>query len=169
MPAQPQPLYSKQPFIEGDIEGVLVRPLQKFNDARGWLTELYRHDELAEEFYPVMSYASTTHPGVARGPHEHVDQADLFFFFGPSEFCVYLWDNRPASPTYWRKMKFVVGENSPAAVLIPPGVVHAYQNVGATGGLVINGPNRLFKGPQRQEPIDEIRHEDDPNTVFQLT
>jgi len=28
---------------------VVVRPLRKFNDSRGWLSELFRHEELAEE------------------------------------------------------------------------------------------------------------------------
>ena len=31
-----------------------------------------------------------------------------------------------------------------------------------------NLPNRLFLGPGRKDPIDEIRHEDDPSTPFQL-
>jgi dTDP-4-dehydrorhamnose 3,5-epimerase-like enzyme len=55
-----------------------VRDIRKFEDDRGWLTELFRHDELAPEFFPVMAYISSTLPGVTRGPHEHVDQADLF-------------------------------------------------------------------------------------------
>ena len=58
------------------INGVIMRELKRFHDNRGWLTELFRNDELAEEFFPVMCYLSMTKPGVARGPHEHVDQAD---------------------------------------------------------------------------------------------
>ena len=64
-------------FTEGEITDVVVYKLKKYHDDRGWLAELFRHDELAEEFYPVMSYISFTKPGIARGPHEHVDQADL--------------------------------------------------------------------------------------------
>jgi hypothetical protein len=29
-----------------------------------------------------MAYISVTEPNVQRGPHEHVDQADLFCFIG---------------------------------------------------------------------------------------
>jgi len=54
------------------------------------------------------------------------------------------------------------------AVIIPPGVVHAYRNVGSVPGLVFNGPNKLYKGLERKELVDEIRHEDDPNTRFRL-
>src|SRR5690606_34715111 len=96
-------------FQTGPIEGVIWRPLAIYRDGRGWLSELFRHDELPEEFHPVMAYVSMTEPGVARGPHEHVDQADYFCFIGPSNFKVYLWDNREGSPTYRNKEVRVVG------------------------------------------------------------
>ena len=155
-------------FQTGRIKDVVVRPLRKFNDERGWLCELFRNDELASEFHPVMSYISSTNPGVTRGPHDHVDQADLFCFLGPSNFKLRLWDNRAVSPTYRKVMTLIVGEDNPQAVIIPKGVVHAYQNVGATDGIVINCPNRLYMGEQRQEKIDEVRHEDDPATIFRM-
>ena len=55
-------------FHPGPIHGVIWKPLRKFHDARGWLCELFRHDELPAEFHPVMAYISETAPGVARGP-----------------------------------------------------------------------------------------------------
>src|SRR5258705_9960094 len=57
-------------FQTGEIRDVVVRELRKFDDRRGWLTELFRHDELAAEFFPAMAYISSTRPGIARGPHE---------------------------------------------------------------------------------------------------
>jgi len=155
-------------FRPGTIEGVVWKPLKKYHDTRGWLCELFRHDEIAAEFHPVMAYISATEPGIARGPHEHVDQADFFCFLGPSSFKVYLWDNRPKSPTYGAKQVEVVGVDRPMALIIPPGVAHAYKNVGAETGVVFNCPNRLYKGPGRKEPVDEIRHEEDPKTRFRL-
>src|SRR5947209_5876781 len=59
-------------FKRGKIEGVMVRDLRKYLDERGWLAELFRHDELPEEFYPQMGYISQSEPHVQRGPHEHV-------------------------------------------------------------------------------------------------
>ena len=40
-------------FKPGEIAGVVVRELRKFTDSRGWLTELFRHDDLTAEFYPA--------------------------------------------------------------------------------------------------------------------
>ena len=155
-------------FQPGEIKDVVVRDLARFNDHRGWLCELFRHDELASEFYPAMAYISSTLPGVARGPHEHVDQADLFCFLGPSNFKLRMWDNRPDSETFRSVMTLVAGADDPKAVIVPKGVVHAYQNVGNSEGIVINCPNRLYKGEGYKAPVDEIRHEDDPDTIFRI-
>lgn len=155
-------------FKDGAIEGVEVKPLKKFADERGWLMELFRNDEVAAEYHPAMTYISLTRPGVARGPHEHLDQADYFCFAGPSDFKVYLWDNRPSSKTYRNMMTLVTGETNPAIVIVPKKVVHAYKNVGGSEGLVINCPNRLFKGRGKKDPVDEVRYEHDPGAPYKL-
>jgi dTDP-4-dehydrorhamnose 3,5-epimerase len=155
-------------FKKGKIDGAVVKDLVKYIDERGWLSELFRQDEIDKQYMPVMEYISMTNAGIARGPHEHVDQADYFAFLGPSNFKVYLWDNRKDSPTYMTRQVFYAGEDAPRTVIIPPGVVHAYKNVGGKTGMVVNFPNRLFAGWGKKEPVDEIRHEDDQNSIFQL-
>ena len=157
-----------QGFREGEIKGVVVSRLNKAFDSRGWLAELFREDDLAEEFFPAMAYISSTNPGITRGPHEHRDQADLFCFIGPSNFKLRLWDNRKDSETFECVMTMVVGEGNPAAVLIPAGVVHGYQNVGDVDGIVINCPNRLYAGAGRKEEVDEIRHENVGESIFTM-
>lgn len=155
-------------FRDGEIKGVVIRKLTIVTDSRGWLTELFRNDELEREFFPTMAYISSTNPGVTRGPHEHDDQADLFCFLGPSNFKLRMWDNRKDSETFGCVTTVVVGQKNPASVLVPAGVVHAYQNIGDTEGIVINCPNRLYKGPGRREAVDEIRHEDDAETIYRM-
>lgn len=165
---QPRRDMATENFKHGAIQGVTVRDLRKYLDERGWLAELFRHDDLEAEFYPQMGYVSQSEPGVQRGPHEHIDQADLFCFIGPSNFKMRLWDNRPDSETYRHMMTLFAGQDSPKSVLVPKGVVHVYRNVGHNIGLVLNFPNRLFMGENRSQEIDEIRHEDDPGTIFKL-
>ena len=148
------------------IAGVAVDAMNFHRDDRGWLAEIYRTDEL--EVTPTMAYVSLTRPGLVRGPHEHRDQADVFIFMGPSMFRIHLWDNRSDSPTHGAKMRFEVGEALPARVVVPAGVVHAYQNVGNVDGIVINCPDRLYAGEGRREAVDEIRWEDDPSGRFSL-
>jgi dTDP-4-dehydrorhamnose 3,5-epimerase len=65
-------------------------------------------------------------------------------------------------------MAVTAGVDDPTAIIIPPGVVHAYKNVGATPGWVVNCPNRLYAGVGRREPVDEIRHESRPDNPFAL-
>ncbi len=150
------------------IAGIVISPLKKNIDGRGWLVELFRSDELPGQFFPAMNYISMTKPGITRGPHEHRDQSDLFCFVGPSTFRLYLWDNRQGSPTFGMKCQYEFGENQMAAVIVPPGVVHAYKNIGSVDGLVFNAPNRLYAGQGKKEPVDEIRHEDKVDTVFRI-
>lgn len=173
--SQPQPKPQPGPRPSSftcSFPGVFVALLSRLEDPRGWLTELFRGDVLQaagmKEAQPVMCYLSMTRPGVVRGPHGHQDQTDFFAFAGPSDFEVTLWDNRTGSPTFGLREQLVLGASRPATLIVPPGVVHAYRNVGDVEGWVLNFPNRLYKGPGRKDPVDEIRHEDDPKSSFKL-
>jgi dTDP-4-dehydrorhamnose 3,5-epimerase len=131
--------------------------LMKVNhDHRGWLTEIFRNDELPEAFKDVatMGYVSLTHPHVIRGPHQHQNQTDYFIFIS-GIWNLKLWDADT-------KQSIIIPILQPTAVIVPPPIIHAYANVGSTDGLTINLPNRLYKGPGKAFPIDEIRHEDNP-------
>ena len=155
-------------FKDGPVEGVEIRETARHSDERGWLIEVFRSDEISEELAPEMSYLSMTKPGIARGPHEHIDQFDYFCFIGPSTFKVYFWDNRKDSPTYLNHMTITAGELNPSIVIVPNKVVHAYKNIGDIDGLVVNCPNRLFMGEGKKEPVDEIRHEDVENSPYKI-
>ncbi len=147
------------------MPGVVIRPLKRNEDARGWLIELFRDDELPEDFRPTMSYLSVTHAGVARGPHEHEGQTDGFAFID-GQYELYLWDNRGDASR--ERLVTKVGSDNPVLVIVPPGVVHAYKNVGDRDAFVLNFPNQLYAGWGKKETVDEIRHESDPSSPFQL-
>ncbi|HSB31719.1 MAG TPA: dTDP-4-dehydrorhamnose 3,5-epimerase family protein [Candidatus Sulfobium mesophilum] len=145
------------------MEGVVIKELNVFTDERGWLTELFRNDET--DFRPVMSYVSLTKPGISRGPHEHMDQSDFFCFLG--NFRLYLWDNRKGSVSFGEKFVLDTG-GKPVTAIVPPGVVHAYKNMGPAEGLVLNLPDRLFRGQGKKDPVDEVRYENDPDSPFRI-
>lgn len=127
--------------------------------------ELFRDDELPEGFEPTMGYLSMTKPNVARGPHEHVAQTDGFVFLN-GNYELYLWENRPGNDPMMETHP--VGEENPCIVFVPPGVVHAYRNVGTSDAFVLNFPNKLYAGWGKKEEVDEIRHEDF-DSKFKLT
>ncbi len=148
------------------IEGVIIKPLEKFSDERGWLAEIWRNDEL--DYKPAMAYVSITRPGVVRGPHEHKSQSDGFVFAGPGMFKLYLWENREGKTNYHELETLEVGEDNPALVIVPPGVAHAYKCVSDAPAYSFNLANKLYKGAGKKEEVDEIRWEKDPNSPFKI-
>jgi len=154
-------------FKKGDIEGVLIKKLTKYTDERGYLVETFRKDTLPVKLKPAMSYVSFTKPGAARGPHEHLKQTDVFCFIEPGSFKIKLWDNRKNRKTYGNCMEVVGGKDNPVRVIVPPGVVHGYKNISKDEeGMVLNYPDRLYRGRDRKEEIDEIRHEDKEDVFY---
>ena len=154
-------------FSEGNINGVHIIKLIKHADERGFLMETFRADTLPEGLKPLMSYASYTKPGIARGPHEHQNQTDIFSFIGPGNFKIYLWDNRSQSSTYGKRTVIFGGRDDPITLIVPPGVVHAYRNISKTEkGMVLNFPDRLYAGWNKREPVDEVRHEDSKDSFY---
>ncbi|MCE9560103.1 MAG: WxcM-like domain-containing protein [Armatimonadetes bacterium] len=147
------------------IPGVILRPLSFFQDPRGQLTELFRIDDLPEGVNPAMGYLSVTKPGIERGPHEHIGQTDVFVFLD-GHYRLFLWENRPGLPEMRKEID--LGSNNPTMVIVPPGVVHAYKNMGDADAYVLNFPDKLYAGVGKKEPVDEIRHESDPESKFKI-
>lgn len=154
-------------FKKGEIEGVIIEKLIKFSDNRGFLVETFRVDNLLEDLQPAMSYVSYTKSGIARGPHEHLKQTDIFCFMGPGNFRIRLWDNRKESKTFGCYVEIIGGEDNPIRVIVPPGIVHGYKNISSeVDGMVLNYPDKLYRGWDRKEEVDEIRHEDKEDEFY---
>lgn len=141
--------------------------LPEFVDERGSLVEIFRVSKLPHfhSNHVLQGYYSVTKPGVVRGPHEHRWQYDNFVFIG--KFCVYLW--QPAQFQDMFREKRVFDTTKPKKLLtIPPGTVHAYKNIGETDGIVMNFASQYYGGRSGQERVDEIRHEKNSNSIYQL-
>jgi dTDP-4-dehydrorhamnose 3,5-epimerase len=154
-------------FKEGEIKGVIIEKLNKFYDERGFLAETFRIDNLPKEIKPMMSYISYTKPGITRGPHEHKEQTDIFCFMGPGNFKIKLWDNREESDNYENCLEVIGGKDNPIRVIVPPGVIHGYKNISKEeDGMVLNYPDKLYRGWDKKEEVDEIRHEDEGDEFY---
>jgi len=151
-----------------NINGVIEKLLEVHTDERGKLIETFRLDELPNNIQPVMSYISYTKYGFYRGPHEHKERTEIFVFPGPGDLRIILWDNRKDSKTYLNRKIIFAGENLPKLILISPGIVHVIENITQSKeALLINYPNTLFKGWNRQEEwTDEILHDSENNVYF---
>lgn len=165
----------RERFLDlGRLSGVVFEKLPRYDDPRGHLVQLFRKDELSRLHrqggprvdYPPMAYLSVTEADVARGPHEHLTQTDIFIFCR-SRFEIFLWDNRPKSNTHWGRQRLLTTAEDYWRLIIPPGVVHAYRALGNTG-TVINCPDKLYAGWEQEQPVDEIRHENDSGSPFQF-
>lgn len=148
------------------INNVIIKKINKYEDERGWLAEIYRNDEI--DYSPVMGYVSFTKNGNIRGPHEHTNQTDSFIFVGPGNFELYLWDRRSDSSTNGEYLKIEVGEKNPVLVIVPNGVVHGYKCISELGAYSMNLPDKLYKGKNKVEEIDEIRWEKDPESPYKI-
>ena len=155
-------------IIKSKITGVLIKRVEFFGDKRGCVAELFRCDQIeCESSDPVMGYISYTNPGITRGPHAHTDQSDLFAFIGPGDFQLHIWDSRSLFPLETHEV-YIVGESNPTIAVIPQLVVHGYVNVSNVTGMVLNFPDQLYKGIDRKEPVDEIRYEDLPESIYRI-
>ncbi len=151
-------------FREAHIHDVEIKTLQKHEDDRGWLCELWRND--TDKHLPAMCYISITKPSIVRGPHEHMHQTDRFCFLGNATFLLVLWDNRKDSSTYNNRMKLLCKKDFLVTATIPNGVVHGYKNIDVKDGFILNLPDQLFKGVNREDSIDEFRYENNKTSPF---
>jgi dTDP-4-dehydrorhamnose 3,5-epimerase len=134
------------------IDGVRVRPLKRNADERGYLMEVLRRDweDVFSGF--AQAYVSLNYPGVIRAWHYHKRQTDVFVCLS-GMIKVPLYDGRENSQTTGEVNEFFIGDDNPAAILIPPGVYHGYKTVGTSPSLLLNFPTELY---DRDHP-DEFR------------
>ena len=102
------------------IEGLLRLPLQRFDDERGWFTELMRGSSLPK---PVrQSNLVSSRRGVIRGLHYHErGQDDLFVCLQGMVRVVVL--DRESDETFSED----IGEVNPVALYVPGRHAHGYE------------------------------------------
>jgi len=124
------------------IEGVVVRQLKLLADERGWLIEILRKDwDVFEKFGQV--YVTAAYPNVVKAWHMHKKQTDhLVCIIGMVKLVLY--DDRKRSKTKEEINEFVIGEQNPALVKVPPEVWHGFKVISQKTALVVNTPTELY-------------------------
>lgn len=133
----------------GAIEGVVVKPLKRIIDSRGWLMEIFRSDW--PEFQKFgQTYMTTCKPGVVKAWHYHKIQYDHFVPIR-GKALIGLFDARDSSKTKGVLQEIEVDESSPKFIRIPPLVYHGFTPLDDNEIWVINTPTELYNYSQPDE------------------
>jgi dTDP-4-dehydrorhamnose 3,5-epimerase len=102
------------------IEGVQLIPLRKFEDERGWFTEIRRESAMPKPTRQTNVVFSRR--GVIRGLHYHERGQDDLFVCLQGMVRVVLLD-RESGETF----SVDIGDDNPAAVYVPGQLAHGYE------------------------------------------
>jgi dTDP-4-dehydrorhamnose 3,5-epimerase len=118
------------------IDGVVVKPLKRVVNDRGWLLEVQRHDD--PEFAGFgQTYVTATKPGIIKAWYRHHRQIDNMAVVS-GLLRVALFDGRPGSPTRGAIMELRAGGDAPVLIQIPIGVWHGFTPVGEAEVLALH-------------------------------
>jgi dTDP-4-dehydrorhamnose 3,5-epimerase len=138
--------YAKKPAIDG----VEVRPLRRFGEDGGSMTELARFAGGSPEGLAGFSLAqlnySVLQPGVLKAFHVHHRQTDVWFVPPEDRVVLVLVDVRAGSKTEKVVTKIMLGDGNSILVRIPPGVAHGCRNLGDAPARIIYMTDVQFSG-----------------------
>lgn len=107
------------------IHDVKILNLVANNDSRGTFTEIFRHSWADGIFSPLQWNVVRSEKHVLRGFHCHKLHTDyLTVASGKAGF--FLKDLRISSGTFQKDLKIFIDSSEPKALIIPPGVGHAF-------------------------------------------
>ena len=100
------------------IEGVVVTPVPRHDDERGFFSEIARFGEYQQANH------SHSRRGVLRGLHYHLEQADLWYVVrGVAQVALVDLRGDTSRPTV---ETLTAGETSPCTIYVPPRVAHGF-------------------------------------------
>ena len=129
--------------LQQTIDGVFVREVKHVPRDHGVITEVFRTEWDPTGLPVVQVYQSRLYPAAIGAWSCHARTVDRLFV-NQGHLKVVLFDGREESPTFGRVMELHTGDARPAFVVIPIGVWHGLQNLGAYDALVLNCPTRGY-------------------------
>jgi dTDP-4-dehydrorhamnose 3,5-epimerase len=118
------------------IDGVIVRPLERLPDERGYVSHMLRNDEPWFNGFGEI-YFSAIYPGAIKAWHLHrVMELNYACIHGMIRLVLY--DGREESPTHKEQMELFIGDLNYCLVKIPPMVWNGFKGVSQFTSIVAN-------------------------------
>jgi len=138
------PLVTSDWQLLGDrLDGVHIREVLHVPRDHGIITEMYRPEWDPTGLPIVHAYQSRLFPGAIGAWSCHARNIDRLFV-NQGHLKLVLYDGREDSPTSGQLTELHIGDARPAFVVVPVGVWHGLQNLGATDALMINFPSFAY-------------------------
>lgn len=129
--------------LQPPIAGVVVREVRNVMKDNGYLTEIWREDWKLDALDVAQVFQVVLQPGAISAWHVHQHATDRLFA-NHGQLKIVLFDARAGSPTERRISVFRCGTARPMLIVVPPGVWHGVQNVGAIPASLVNLPDRAY-------------------------
>lgn len=118
-------LFKFYPDPQNPLFGILAKPIRITEPGRDLWSKTPESPEVRSLLEPKHEYGEEVYPNGVSGQHKHYEKKELFYAKGP--LWLYLYNpetgDRKRIEVYKRTSNTVFG------FYIPPGVVHAFQNV----------------------------------------
>lgn len=125
------------------LAGVHVREVLHVPRDHGIITEMYRPEWDPTGLPIVHAYQSRLFPGAIGAWSCHARNVDRLFV-NQGHLKLVLYDGRQDAATFGQLTELHIGDARPAFVVIPTGVWHGLQNLGASDALMINFPSNAY-------------------------
>jgi len=130
-------------MLREPIEGVHMHEVRHVPRDHGIITEIFRPEWDPTGLPVAQIYQSRLYPGAIGAWSCHMKNVDRLFI-NQGNVKLVLFDGRENSPTFRRINEYHVGDARPAMMVIPIGVWHGLQNLGAADALMLNFPTRSY-------------------------
>ncbi len=134
----------------GEIAGIEVKKLEKIKTfdlegkENGWLMDIMRAtDEIKNSGKFAQVYVTAAVPGSVKGFHWYKKKTNFFCVIRGKVKLVVI-DKRERSQTKGHVNEFMMGDENPILVKIPPYISAAFKNIGKEEALIINCPDMVF-------------------------
>ena len=118
------------------IDGVIVKPLRRIPDERGYIMHMLRsNDSEFEKFGEI--YFSTIYPDAIKAWHLHKEMT-LNYAVVVGMIKLVLYDDRSDSPSNGEIQELFLGQENYQLVRIPPYVWNGFKAVGNQMAIVAN-------------------------------